>query len=262
MLSLFGWVAALLIGVSLGLVGGGGSILTLPTLTYLFVVPASAATGYSLFVVGVTSAFGAIPYLRRGEARPATAAAFAIPSLVAVFSVRHWLVPALPVQFHVGPWTLSKDTATLLVFAALMVGAGYRMIASGKVEPSHRSTLWIASAGLCVGLLAGLLGAGGGFLTVPVLALGAGLEMRSAVGTSLVIIALQSGVGFAGDLLAHPSLDWRLLVGVTALAVAGALLGGWLGRRVSGSKLKPAFGWFVLAIATVIVAQETFFHGR
>jgi uncharacterized membrane protein YfcA len=270
MLHLLGYFAAIFIGLSLGIMGGGGSILTVPVLVYLMGVSPVLSTAYSLFVVGSTSVVGASGYFRRGLVSLRTAVVFLLPSLLAVFAVRKVLLPAIPHQlFAVGGFVVTKDLLVLVAFAVLMVVAAASMIRSRRVElvpgvaavPSRSFNYpLILGIGLVVGTLTGFVGAGGGFLIIPALVLGARLPMKLAVGTSLSIIALNSLIGFTGDLSAGVPIAWSFLLGFLAFALAGIVLGTYLARFIPGARLKPAFGWFTLAMGSFILAKELLFH--
>ncbi len=268
MLRLSGYVAAVLIGLSLGIMGGGGSILTVPTMVYLMGVSPVLSTAYSLFIVGTTSAVGAVGYLRKGLISLPTAAAFLVPSLGAVFLTRRVLLPAIPEHLAtVGGFELTKDTLVLVAFAVLMVAAAGSMIrrrpADARPEsaaPVRPNIPLILAIGLVVGLLTGFVGAGGGFLIIPALVLGARLPMKTAVGTSLAIIAANSLLGFTGDLGAGTAIDWPFLLGFLGFALVGVVLGTSLSRFIPGQKLKPAFGWFTLAMGSAILLRELVFR--
>jgi uncharacterized protein len=276
-MEILGYLASVVIGISLGLIGGGGSILTVPVLVYLFGVEPVVSTSYSLFIVGSTALAGALPKWRAGEVDLKTALIFGLPSIAAVYATRAWLVPAIPQQvFSVGGFGVTKPLLLLLLFAVLMVVASISMIYGGRqtadggrrdaspnrqpsVVSSPPSTVHlplIVLEGLVVGVLTGLVGAGGGFLIIPALVLFAGLPMKQAVGTSLLIIAMKSLLGFTGD-LGHYQMDWPLLLSVTALAVGGIFIGNALSKRVSGEKLKVGFGWFVLLMGAYMLLKET-----
>jgi hypothetical protein len=260
-----GYFAASLIGLSLGLIGGGGSILTVPVLVYLFsVTDAEVATAYSLFIVGATAAVGAVNYARNGLIDLRTGIIFAIPAIPAVYLTRSYLIPALPAELaQLGNWTLTKDAGMLILFGLLMLGTAYSMI-KGRKEPEESeydpkrkiNVAKVVAEGAVVGVLTGLVGAGGGFLIIPALVIIGKLPMKIAVGTSLFIIALKSLLGFLGDVQAGTPMNWGFLVTVTAIAVVGIFIGFALSKRVSGAKLKPAFGWFVLAMGLFMVAQQ------
>ncbi|HET9503452.1 MAG TPA: sulfite exporter TauE/SafE family protein [Hymenobacter sp.] len=261
MLHLAGYFAAIFIGLALGIMGGGGSILTVPVLVYLLGVSPVLSTAYSLFVVGSTAAVGAASYLRRGLVSLRTAVVFLLPSLLAVFAVRKLLLPAVPHElFTVGGVLITKDLLVLVAFAGLMVAAATAMIrgpqAAAQAAPAACNYPLVLGIGLMVGTLTGLVGAGGGFLIIPALVLGARLPMQQAVGTSLAIIALNSLIGFVGDLSAGTAIAWPFLLGFLAFALAGIALGTYLARFIPGSRLRPAFGWFTLAMGTFILVKE------
>ena len=252
-----GYFGAFLMGVVLGVMGGGGAILTVPILTYLFHIEAVRATGYSLFIVGITSLIGAIGPIRSGKVNLKMAALFAVPSMLMVFSVRRFFLPILPdTLFEIGALSITKNLAIMLLFAVVMLLSAIAMIRPRKIEHHSGEThpFRLVTQGLLVGLIAGLVGAGGGFLIIPALVLLAGLEMKEAVGTSLLIIAVQSLIGFSGMIFS--GIDWLFLCFFSSLAIAGILVGGKLASRIPNEKLKPAFGWFVLTMGIYILAKE------
>lgn len=264
-MEILGYVASVLIGISLGLIGSGGSILTVPVLVYLFGENPVMATGYSLFIVGATSAVGSISYFKKGLVNIKTAIVFGIPSIIAVYVTRAVILPAIPDEIiSVAGMMLTKDLMLMLLFAVLMILASYNMIKKRKVDLSELSGEQkfnypvILLEGLMVGVLTGLVGAGGGFLIIPALVLLSKLPMKEAVGTSLSIIAAKSLIGFLGE-KELGSLDWNLLMSVTAVAIIGILLGSLLSNKINGSRLKPAFGWFVLLMGVYIILKETIF---
>ncbi|MDX1913566.1 MAG: sulfite exporter TauE/SafE family protein [Saprospiraceae bacterium] len=268
-MAIAGYLASILIGISLGLIGGGGSILTVPVLVYLFGVDPVLATAYSLFIVGATSLAGALPKYREGLVNLKTAVIFGIPSILAVYATRAWLVPVIPdTVFSIGAFVVTKAMLMMGLFAILMVFASISMIRSkkGAADTSNPSTTvqqfnypMILLEGAIVGVLTGLVGAGGGFLIIPALVLFSKLPMKQAVGTSLLIIAAKSLFGFLGDLSQY-QLDWLLLGTVTALAVAGIFIGNRLSRSMDGDKLKKAFGWFVLVMGIYILFKELYLN--
>ena len=276
-MEILGYIGAVVMGLSLGLIGGGGSILTVPILVYLFQVDAVLATAYSLFIVGLTSLVGSVSHVRLGNVHWRTAIVFGIPSIISVFLTRSYLVPRIPdpiMTFGQDPsggaaLVITKSVGLLLLFALIMVMAAYSMIKPAKksgtdtlsnaedVQPQFNYPLILAE-GAIVGLVTGLVGAGGGFLIIPALVLLAKLPMKQAVGTSLMIIAAKSLIGFVGDMSGDEVIDWNFLAVFSSIAVVGILLGSWLSKRIPGEKLKPAFGWFVLVMGTYIIIKELF----
>ena len=262
-MEIIGYLASLIIGLSLGLIGGGGSILTVPVLVYLFGVDPVLATAYSLFIVGSTSLVGAFPKYKNGEINIKTAIIFGIPSIVSVYATRAFIVPAIPSTImNLGSWTLTKPLLMMMIFAVLMVFASVSMIRSKDKNsqdegPQVFNYPMILLEGAIVGILTGLVGAGGGFLIIPALVLFSKLPMKQAIGTSLLIIAAKSLVGFTGD-LGKQTMDWTLLLSVTALAIIGIFIGNALGKKVSAESLKKGFGWFVLIMGIYIIIKELF----
>lgn len=240
--------------------------MTVPVLVYLFGVDPVLATAYSLFIVGSTSLVGAIPKYKHGLINIKTAIIFGIPSIAAVFATRKFIVPAIPnTVFTLGSFEVTKSLLMMLLFAVLMVVASVSMIRQKPpryekpVEQKFNYPI-ILLEGIVVGILTGLVGAGGGFLIIPALVLLSKLPMKQAVGTSLLIIAAKSLIGFTGD-LSNYEMDWRLLLTVTAIAIAGIFLGNWLNQKVPSEKLKKGFGWFVLVMGIYIIVKELAFPG-
>lgn len=261
-MEVMGYVAALFIGISLGLIGGGGSILTVPVLVYLFGVSPLLATSYSLFVVGSTSLVGAFNNYRKGLVSIRTALLFGITSITTVFLTRKFLIPAIPKTFgRIGSFEITEAVVTMVLFAILMVTAAIAMIKSKAKQENETGNkkidiLKLSVYGVAIGLATGLLGAGGGFLLIPTLVLLVKLPMKEAVGTSLLIIALNSLIGFTGD-LGHFTVNWFFLLTITTIAVAGIFIGGVLNKKISGDKLKKGFGVFVLVMGIYILIRET-----
>ena len=262
MTEFFGYIASVLIGITLGLIGSGGSILTVPVMVYLFAVSPQLATSYSLFVVGTSSVAGIISRLNTNAIKPRVALLFATTSVITVFVIRKFVIPLIPaVLFNIGNFSVTESMATMVLFAILMLLSAISMIRNSKKEVLTAVTVnntKLALYGIGIGMVTGFLGAGGGFLIIPALVLLCGLNMKEAVGTSLLIIASNSLIGFIGD-YGHFITDWKLLLSVTALAVIGIIIGTQLAKRINNTSLKKGFGWFVLAMGIYIIAKELFF---
>lgn len=260
-LDILGFVGALVIGIVLGLIGGGGSILTVPVFVYILGIEPVLATAYSLFVVGLTAAVGAARNAQKGMIDFRTGIVFAIPALIAVFLTRKFVVPAIPKHlFNLGSFEVTKDIGIMIFFAIIMLLASYSMIKGRKDNGIESSVIkynypMILVEGLLVGLLTGIVGAGGGFMIIPALVLLAKLPMKKAVATSLMIIAIKSLIGFLGDVQNY-EIDWSLLLIFSGFSIAGIFFGIYLNKFVDGSKLKKAFGWFVLGMGVYIVLNE------
>jgi len=239
---------ALPIGLSLGLLGGGGSILTVPLLVYVLGVEPKAAIATSLFVVGVTSLAALLPHARAGAVRWRTGLVFGGAGMVGAYLAGH-LADAIPGRL------------LLILFAALMLATAVAMLwsrAAPERKGMPRAELAVRKAvldGLVVGALTGLVGAGGGFLVVPALAMFGGLPMRAAAATSLVVIAMKSFAGFSGY-LGHQSIDWGLALVVSGVAVAGSLVGARLAGRLAEESLRRGFGAFVLVVGVGMLGRE------
>lgn len=259
-----GYIASLFIGISLGLIGGGGSILTVPVMVYLFAVPTMQAISYSLFVVGITSLVGAFNNYRNGQVSLKTAFIFGSTSILTVFITRKYIIPALPEKlFAIGDFTFTLSLVTMLLFAMVMLLASAAMIKGRKKKLAGEARKEVKAAipkllsyGVGIGFITGLLGAGGGFILIPALVLLVGLPMKKAVGTSLLIIALNSLIGFLGD-ISNVTMNWKLILTVAAIAIVGIILGGTLAKKIEGEKLKKGFGWFVLIMGIYIIIKET-----
>jgi uncharacterized protein len=262
-MEIIGYIFSVIIGISLGLIGGGGSILTVPILVYLFHIDAVVATAYSLFIVGITSLIGTITKYKQGLVNIKTGLIFGAPSIAVVYLTRKFIVPAIPNDIMmVGEFAVTKSILMMLLFAVLMVFASISMIRDKKMEVSSNSDKgfnypMILLEGTIVGLVTGFVGAGGGFIIIPALILFTGLPMKEAIGTSLMIITAQSLIGFIGD-LDNQEMNWNLLLTVSAIAIAGIFLGNYLSIKIDGAKLKKGFGWFVLVMGLYIIAKELF----
>ena len=255
-----GYFAALLIGISLGLIGGGGSILTVPVLVYLFGISPILATSYSLFVVGSTSLIGAVNSYRKGLVDLRTAFLFGVSSITTVFLIRKLVIPLIPEIIKMGGISFHFAVVTMMMFAVLMLLAAISMIRSKAVKETisiqNKRIGLLLLYGTGIGLVTGFLGAGGGFLLIPVLVLLLHLDMKTAIGTSLLIIALNSLIGFAGD-SGHFQINWTFLLTISAIAIVGVMIGGMLSKKIQGQKLKKGFGIFVLLMGIYIIIRET-----
>lgn len=256
-----GYIMALVIGISLGLLGGGGSILAVPVLAYLFALDEKIATAYSLFVVGTAALVGGLRQHQNKNVDWKTAIVFGIPAIIGVWIVRHYVVPALPdVLFMLGDFEFTRRMGMFGLFSILMVWAAYSMLSNkerkgGTGEVKYNYPL-ILLEGLIVGGITGFVGAGGGFLIIPALVVLANLEIQKAIGTSLIVIALKSLLGFfLGDAMTM-NVDWAFLAIFTGLAVAGIFLGVYIGKFMDGKTLKKGFGYFIMVMAVFIFVME------
>jgi uncharacterized protein len=251
----------------LGLIGGGGSILSVPVLVYLLNYPADEATGYSLFIVGLTSFIGAWAFIKRGDISFESIIQFAIPSLLTVYCVRKLLIPNLPeVFFSIGSFEFSKHMVIMIVFAILILSSSLSMI---RKNPRNRKAdiMWeefsrspiriyfVIILAILVGFITGFVGAGGGFIIIPVLIFFIRVPVKKSIGTSLCIIAINSLIGFTGN-LGHMELDWRFLLTVSSFCIGGILVGNLISMKLSADKLKPAFGWFTLIVGIFVIVKE------
>ncbi|MBC3759238.1 sulfite exporter TauE/SafE family protein [Hyunsoonleella sp. SJ7] len=256
---ILGYIGALIVGLVLGLIGGGGSILTVPVLVYILGYNPIVATAYSLFVVGSSSLVGTFQKYKEGLVDFKTGLVFSFPSFVAVYLSRRYLLPNIPeALFEIGNLSFTKDMSIMIFFALIMIGASYSMIKSKSKtaenisgQPYYKTFI----QGLIIGTITGIIGAGGGFLYVPALVLWANIPMKKAVGTSLIIITVNSLIGFLGDVQTL-DIEWGFLLTFTVIAILGIVLGVFLSKFISGKKLKKSFGYFILIMATYIIYKE------
>lgn len=256
----FGYIGALFIGIVLGITGGGGSILTVPILVYILNYNPIIATAYSLFIVGTTSGFGTFQNFKKGLVVPKTALQFAIPSLIGVYLTRKFIVPAIPdVVFYFGSLQLSKETFLMLIFAVVMFMAAFSMLKTQKeadiIDLKTKSLVVVLTQLFFVGILIGLIGAGGGFLIIPALLKFAKLPMKKAIGTSLLIITINSLIGFTGD-VQNITVNWTFLLTFTAISVIGIFIGLRIQQYINEKYLKKIFGVFVLVMSIFILYKE------
>lgn len=257
---IIGYLLAVVIGITLGLIGSGGSILSVPILTYIMGVEPFLATAYSLFVVGSSSLIGGIQKANQKLVDFRKVALFGIPTILSVFITRKILLPSIPeVIYKSNSFTLQKPVLIMIVFAVVMMVASIKMIKPTKqpdVTTNKISFLKIMSTGVFIGFVAGFVGAGGGFLIIPALLILAKTPMKMAIGTSLFIIAIQSLIGFLGDVLGNQIIDWQLLLSFTFCSIIGIFIGNHLSKTFSGDKLKVGFGWFVLVMGIYVFIKE------
>lgn len=261
MVEFIGYVASVFVGIILGLLGGGGSILSIPILVYLFAIEPVQASAYSLFIVGVTSFTGAISKYKEHLVNLKTGVLFGIPSIIAIFCTRKWILPGIPdTLFTYGEFVMTKRLLMLGIFAVLMIPASIPLIRGRNnfVSDNQKFRVFLVIVeGSLIGLLTGLVGAGGGFLIVPALVFLTGLPFKTAVGTSLFIISINSLLGFTGDLLNY-RMDWPFLLTITALAIVGIFIGNLLSDQISSGKLRKGFGWMTLLMGCFILVREFF----
>lgn len=257
-MEILGYVGALFIGLVLGLTGGGGSILTVPILVYLMCINPVTATAYSLFIVGTTSTFGAIQNYRKNLVDIKNGFIFAIPSFIAVYLTRKYIVPEIPKVIIESPILITKDTFLMLFFAVIMIFGALSVLKKKSQNTNNeekRNLILIGIQTFTIGIIIGLVGAGGGFLIIPSLILFAKLPIRKAVGTSLFIIAMNSLVGFIGD-VQNLKIDWTFLLTFSAISVAGIFIGMYLTKYTNEIQLKKIFAYFVILMATIILLKE------
>ena len=260
---IIGYLLATIVGITLGLIGSGGSILSVPILVYTLGVEPVLATAYSLFIVGTTALFGGVQKAKQNLVDYKKVLLFGIPTLLSVFVTRRIIVPNIPeILFSTSSFILHKSVFIMVVFAIVMIMASVRMIKPFQIvigeENQNLNYRKIFFQGILIGLIAGFVGAGGGFLIIPALLFLAKTPMKKAVGTSLFIVAAQSLIGFLGDLRNDQILDWNLLLTFTGCSIIGVFIGGFLSKKIDGNKLKTSFGWFVLAMGVYIILKELF----
>lgn len=260
---IIGYVLAVFVGMTLGMLGSGGSILSVPILVYVMSIEPTLATAYSLFVIGTTSFVGGIHKAKQKLVDFNKVLLFGVPAVISVFITRKVLVPRIPdIIFSSENFILSKSILIMVVFAFVMIFASVRMIKPLKekivADDEKLNYFKITLLGIFIGLLSGFVGAGGGFLIVPTLLFFAKTPMKMAVGTSLFIVSLQSLIGFMGDIMGDQIIDWKLLVFFTLASIFGVFIGNFISKKVEDNKLKTSFGWFVLAMGIYIIIRELF----
>lgn len=259
-MELIGYLASILIGFVLGLIGGGGSILTIPMLVYLFEIEAQLATTYSLFIVGISAATGVYSNYRERNLHFSTALYFAVPSVFSLLIVRKLILPKIPESFIIlNNITLFKNKLILVCFGLLMISAAIFMIKTRIKDNhtiNHENKRILAIIGFSMGFIIGVLGAGGGFLIIPSLLLFSNLNMKQSVGTSLLIISINSFIGFSNDIMSGVVIDFMFLTKIATLAIIGMFIGTAFAKKLDGNQLKPIFGWTVLLMGIYIIIKE------
>lgn len=264
MLELFGYFFAIIIGVVLGLIGSGGSILAVPIFTYLFMIDEKLATGYSLFVVGCSALAGGFKQYQKGNVNFRIAVIFGLPAILSVTAVRLFIMPIIPQElFVIGDIVISRRMGILGGFAAVMLLSALSMLQRPKKNIEKRNLKvvvlnypLILIVGILIGSITGLVGAGGGFLIIPALIIFANIDIRTAIGTSLTIVTLKSLIGFLlGDALVI-NIDWGFLLPFTCLAIFGIFIGNYLASYFDNLKLRKIFGYFIVAMAGFIIYME------
>ncbi len=259
-MEILGYIGALIVGIILGLTGGGGSILTVPILVYLLAYDAVIASAYSLFIVGITSTVGAVTNYFKGLVDIKTGFLFAIPSFISVFLTRRYIVPVIPdVLFENQSLLVTKHIFLMGFFAIVMLFAAYSMLKKPKLNlkeiTNKKYVTKVVIQNLVIGVVIGLIGAGGGFLIIPSLVLFAKLPMKKAVATSLFVISINSLIGFMGDVF-HLDVDWNFLLVFSFFTIIGIFIGMSLSKKVNENQLKKGFAYFVLGMAGFILLKE------
>lgn len=262
MLYITGLLLAILVGVTLGMVGSGGSILTVPILVYIFGINPVLATTYSLLIIGFTSLIGAVNGMVRKNVDYQKIIYFGIPSMVTVFIVRQFILPLIPKEFVFWGHIVHQEKILMLLFAAVMILSSIQMI-NNKVDNlpmrSHGTSLWyVFTAGIVVGFITGVVGAGGGFLIIPVLINNFGIDFKKAVNTSLLIIAINSLMGLLGDLEKLELFDWEVVIFYITLSIIGLFIGFKVSTKIKNSTLKRILGIGILCLSIVIIINELF----
>ncbi|HGS8256769.1 TPA: sulfite exporter TauE/SafE family protein [Legionella pneumophila] len=262
MFALAGYSLAMMMGMTLGLIGAGGSILAVPILVYFFGVKPVIATGYSLLIVGCTALVGVSSYWKNDTVHFKKAVAFAIPAMISVLFTRLIIIPGIP-ETIMG---LGKDRFIMIIFSILMLVAAISMLkpvdkmselsSEASVQP-HR----IIIGSSIVGFLTGMVGAGGGFLIIPSLIAIFKFNIKEAIGTSLTVITINSLVGFNGDLAKGIPMDWLLLGAFLSMTIIGVLIGAALGKRINGNHLKKSFAIFLVILSVAIIFNELILGG-
>lgn len=258
-MEIIGYLALVGVGIMLGMTGGGGSILSVPILVYLFSLDVVMASAYSLFIVGITSMVGTVLKQKERLVDVRSGLIFAVPSILAAFSTRKWVVPSIPdLIFHAGSFQLTKRGLLLGILAFVIIVVSVRTIINGRAKTNPVGPIkshGLILMGLIAGILAGLLGVGGGFLILPALVVFARIPFGSAVGTTLFVIALNSLLAFMGDLLNY-AINWTFLLSITGLSIAGVFVGILSNNMIPAQPLQKSLGWITLGLGIWILFNE------
>ena len=262
MLFAVGYCLAVFIGFCLGLIGGGGSILVIPVLVIFFGIDPVPATTYSLCIVGLTALAGAVGQVRNSNVDYSKLLQFGITSVLSLFIVRRWIMPLIPETiFRSDSFLLSRAVLVMVCFSLLMLIAGIKMIKPGKLPQAagQNNPVRLALQGIITGAITGFIGIGGGFIIVPSLVLFAGLSMKKAIGTSLFIITVNCLVGLLTNISEVGNMDYNFLTLFCALTITGIIFGTWLTKYIPDKNLKPAFGWIIIGMSTIVFLRS-FIH--
>lgn len=252
----FGLILAVFVGITLGLVGSGGSILTVPIFVYVFGVDPVLATAYSLFAIGATSIIGGVKGFIHKDVDFDKLLKFGIPSMISVFLTRKFIVPLIPDHLNLFGHTVAQEVVLMVLFAMLMLFAAYAMFQEISIPHTNFPFLTIVLKGVFVGSVTGIVGAGGGFLIIPALTNFFNLSMKKAVATSLVLIAINSILGLLGDWRRIELFDWNLLLLYTLLTIVGIFIGFFISNKIDGMKLKRIFSMGIMAVAIFVLLTE------
>lgn len=258
-MEIIGFILTVVIGLLVGLFGGGGSILSVPVLVYLFAIPATLSTTYSLALVSITSLIAATPHVVQKKLSYTKILQFGIPSMIALYTIRSFVLPSIPPYFKFLGFEIEKNTFMMLFFSLLMLTSGFFMIKQKKNNPDcidcPYNHIALMVAGLLEGLITGIVGAGGGFIIVPILMIFGKMSVKQAVANSLFIIGVKSFIGFLGS---HDisSLNFSFLIKILAIALVGMYFGVQLNKKLDAKQLKPIFGYFVMIMGYIILIKE------
>jgi len=260
------YAASIFVGLSLGMIGAGGSILTVPVFVFVLKIDPLVASVYSMFVVGISSLAGGIKAIFKKLVDIKTTIVFGIPSVTGVLIARKFIYPTIPDQiFSIGDYAVSKKVLFMFCISTLMFTAAFRMLSASPLNTTvihgdtKVKTVYLLVQGFIVGIITGLFGIGGGFLIVPALYFWSRLPMKAAVGTALLIIAMNSLFSFSTS-FSDASINWMLLLRFSLGSVIGILIGSRIGEKIHGNYLKIIFGWFVMAVSFYIVFKQFTFH--